>query len=113
MVYYCARDDSYGVLLMSQIRIIKDNWGRKSIEEIAELLNVSVYNTLVLAFELNLHRIETPNISRRWADDEQKILKDYSKELTIKEASNLLYRSYQATYQRVRYLSLTEMINKR
>ncbi|WP_413375494.1 hypothetical protein [Alkalihalobacillus sp. 1P02AB] len=92
---------------------IKEHWGHLSITELMDLNQLSLTELLHLAFELKLYQLETPNIGRRWTEDEERFLVQYSKELSVREASNLLYRSHYATYQRIRILGLDEMIRQK
>ncbi|KGA99020.1 hypothetical protein AJ85_15835 [Alkalihalobacillus alcalophilus ATCC 27647 = CGMCC 1.3604] len=92
---------------------IKEQWGNLSIPELMELNQLSLTELLHLAFQLKLYQFETPNIGRRWTEDEEQFLIQHSKELSVREASNLLYRSHYATYQRIRFLGLDEMIRQK
>ncbi|WP_423800766.1 hypothetical protein [Neobacillus sp. SAB-20_R2A] len=98
---------------MDKKKIIKENWGFKSILELADSLNINLKELLEIAFDLGLYRKNTPNIGRRWTEEEDKFLTEHSNRLSVRDASNLLYRSHYATYQRVRVLGLEEMINKK
>jgi|SRR5699024_3308697 len=91
---------------------IKENWGIIPLTELSETNNLK--KVLEIAFNSQLYKIATPNIGRRWTEQEDEFLKEFAKFLSVKEASNLLYRSHYATYQRVRLLNLGSlMINKK
>jgi hypothetical protein len=92
---------------------LKENWGKKSILDLTGTLNIPMKELLEIAFELGLHKKDTPNIGRRWTTVEDDFLISHSNKLSVREASNLLYRSHYATYQRIRVLGLEEMINKK
>ncbi len=96
--------------------LLRSNWGKLSIDDIQFRTKESLYDLLTLAYELNLARIDTSHLKKsktRWSDEEDRFLKDNSHKLTIPEASNLLNRSKYAVYQRVKFLQLPEMVNKR
>lgn len=99
--------------LLDKKREIKENWGTKSIMELAESLDISLKDLLDIALELELYKVSTPNIGRRWTAIEDEFLKEHSDQLSVRSASNLLYRSHYATYQRIRILGLEQMINKK
>lgn len=93
---------------------LERNWGNKPIETIIMEMERDFSDILEIAYELNLHLVETANIRRTWTKEEEEFIKKYAKQLSIKEVSNLLYRSYYAVYQRVRFLGLeNEMIKQR
>lgn len=89
---------------------LRENWINKSLIEIKKELGVDLYTLLMSAYNLRLHKRVTPNIARKWTEEEDQFLKDMSNKISILEASNLLYRSRFATYQRVRYLNIPNMI---
>jgi hypothetical protein len=89
------------------------NWAKMSLEELQSHLKIDLYNLLTLAYNLKLGKKKTPDVGRRWTQEEDKFLCDNAYRLTIPEACNLLYRSRYATYQRVKLLQLEQMINKR
>lgn len=91
---------------------IKKNWGNLSLENLSKNLSISVFELLIVAYDLNLQTKKTPDVGRRWSEDEDKFLKEYADRLRIPEACNLLYRSRYATYQRVKFLNLEQMIGK-
>lgn len=91
---------------------IKDNWGKMPITEIANSLSIGLFELLEIAYELNLQSIKTPELRRGWTKAEDKFLTEYADRLRIPEACNLLYRSRYATYQRVKFLNLQQMIGK-
>jgi hypothetical protein len=93
--------------------VIKEKWGKQSILELAKTLNISLSESLEIALDLRLHKKDTPNMGRTWTKEEEEFLTKYSNHLSVKEASNLLYRSHYATYQRIKKLGLEEMINKK
>lgn len=93
-------------------RFIKENWGHLSIGDICKELSLPLYQVLEMAYELNLAKTKTPDIQRRWTEDEDNFLKTYSMKIGIPEACNLLYRSRYGTYQRVKMLNLSQMIGK-
>lgn len=99
--------------VLDKKKFIKENWAKKSILELADSLNINLRELLEIAFELGLYKKDTPNFGRRWTEVEDKFLTEHSNQLSVREASNLLYRSHYATYQRVRVLGLEEMINKK
>jgi|SRR5699024_151894 len=101
-----------GSLLKVDDFILK-NWGEESIINIANTLDMNIDELIKLALKLGLSDTTTPDIGRSWTEKEDSFLVDYSNILSIRQASNLLYRSHYATYQRVRLLGLNEMINKR
>ena len=86
--------------------IMKENWGKLSLLELSELLSLDKNDILKMAFRLNLQKIKTPEIKRRWTAEEDLFLVEHANLLTIPEACNLLYRSRYATYQRVKFLNL-------
>jgi hypothetical protein len=90
-----------------------ENWSKNSLVSLQEEINIDLYILLTKAYKLVLHKKETPNIARRWTDDEDKFLEDNADTLTIPEACNLLYRSRYATYQRVKYLQLEQMVSRK
>lgn len=92
---------------------IQLKWGKKSILSIQKELNIDLYSLLQMALESNLQNIKTESIKRRWTEEEDRFLKEHSDQLNIFEACNLLHRSRYATYQRVKFLNLNEMVNKR
>jgi len=92
--------------------LLKQNWGKYTLEELCKDLSLRLYDLFELSYELNLHKKKTPEVGRRWTEEEDRFLKDYADKLTIHEACNLLYRSRYATYQRVKFLSLDQMIGK-
>lgn len=95
-------------------KYLQDNWGKKKLVEIQSNLNINLYDLLNLAFHLGLHRnITTPSERRHWTEEEDVFLRDNERKVSITEASNLLYRSRYATYQRVRLLNLKHMIKNR
>ncbi|WP_062050367.1 hypothetical protein [Bacillus sp. JCM 19034] len=95
---------------MDEKSILAKKWGKEPIMDIAKSLNLSLTETMELALELGLQNKETLNIGRTWTTAEEEFLKKHSNELTVRQASNLLYRSHYATYQRVKLLQLNEMI---
>ncbi|WP_092504698.1 hypothetical protein [Virgibacillus subterraneus] len=97
---------------MNKSDFIEKNWGQESILELSDTLGVSINEILNIALDLKLYKIDTPNIARRWTEEEETFLIEHSYHLSVRDASNLLYRSHYATYQRIRYLNLNEMINK-
>lgn len=101
--------------ILDKRKFIKENWGKHSIFELIESQNIAINEFLELAFELELYRKSTPNIGlgRRWTKEEDEFLKKYADYLSVREASNLLYRSRYATYQRVRFLGLSEKMIKK
>lgn len=99
---------------MDKKKYIKENWGSESIVEWTDTLNISLREILEISFELGLYKKTTPNIGRRWTLDEEQFLTNHAHHLSVREASNLLYRSHYATYQKIRVLGLGEiMINKK
>lgn len=95
-------------------KYIVDNWGKESIHELTDSLDISLTEALEIAFELQLYKKSTPNIARRWLSEEAEFLINHAHQLSVRDASNLLYRSHYATYQKVRVLGLGEiMINKK
>ncbi|WP_033827203.1 hypothetical protein [Bacillus andreraoultii] len=98
---------------MDKKKIIEENWGKDTIFEVIESHNISLIEFLEIAFELYLYTKNTPNIGRRWTKVEEDFLIKHASQLSVRDASNLLYRSHYATYQRVRFLGLGEMINKK
>ena len=99
---------------MNAEKYIFKHWGVKSIDDYAEVLKLDIGALLLVAFNLNLHKKNTPNISRRWTAEEEDFLVNHASQLSIREASNLMYRSYYAMYQRIRVLGLGDiMIKKR
>lgn len=92
---------------------LRSNWGNQPLSLMMGTLKVDLYSLLDDALRHGLQDIETSNVRRRWSNEEDKFLSDKSKILTITQAANLLHRSRYATYQRVRYLNLHEMINKK
>lgn len=91
---------------------IKKNWGELSLEEIHFALSTPLFNILEIAYKLGLSSQKTPDIKRRWTKCEDDFLKKYADTLTISQACNLIYRSRYATYQRVKFLNLQQMIGK-
>ncbi|KMK75121.1 hypothetical protein [Alkalihalobacillus pseudalcaliphilus] len=89
------------------------NWGKISIGEWMRTGSFTLSEFLQKAYDLKLYDQKTPDIGRRWTDIEDRFLEKYSNDLTVREASNLLHRSYYATYQRVRILGLNEMIKQK
>lgn len=98
---------------MEKKEMIFKNWGEITLLGFASMLSLKIDEVLEIAMELKLSKCETPNIRRKWTAEEEKFLIKYSNQLSVKEASNLLYRSHYATYQRIRLLGLSEMINKK
>lgn len=98
---------------MDKENIIVKYWGEKSISELTDTLNISLREFLKIAFDLKLYKKDTPNIGRRWTNEEDMFLTNHSNHLSVREASNLVYRSHYATYQRIRLLGLEHMINKK
>jgi len=95
---------------------LKASWGEVRLDEMQRHLDYDLYKLLKIALELNLQYIETEHmeqVRRQWTKEEELFLRAFSKQLSIQEAANLLHRSRYATYQRVRFLGLHEMINKR
>lgn len=92
---------------------LKSNWGKKSILDIQKELDVDLYSLLQISVDLSLYSYETTSIGRRWTEEEDSFLKDYSNILSIQEACNLLHRSRYATYQRIKLLNLNNMVDKR
>jgi len=88
------------------------NWGQLSLEDISKSLSLNLFDLLKLAYELKLHFKKTPEVKRRWTKWEDDFLKEHADAITIPQACNLLYRSRYATYQRVKFLSLEQMIGK-
>lgn len=103
------------VISLDKRNFIRENWGKDSILELIESQKISLKEFLEIALELQLYKRSTPNIGKRtWTKEEDNFLKKYANKLSVREASNLLYRSYYATYQRVRLLGLGDkMINKK
>lgn len=95
---------------MEKKNYINKNWGKIPLIDIANNLNIDLKETLELAISLNLKHKETSNLRRTWTKDEDDFLKKHRQVLSVREASNLLYRSHHATYQRIRLLGLNEMI---
>lgn len=96
------------------IRFIDDNWGKISISDMQEKMNVSLYVLLSTAFNHNFYLRDSKIIERRgWTADEDRFLEEYSNRISIDEACNLFHRSRPATYQRVKLLGLNNMIKKR
>ncbi|MDC2863501.1 hypothetical protein [Bacillus sp. BP-3] len=91
---------------------VKKNWGSLTLDEICKHLSINLYQLLEISYELNLHRKKTPDVKRRWTEEEDRFLKEYSNRINIREACNLLYRSRYATYQRIKFLNLYEMVGK-
>lgn len=91
---------------------IKGNWGKMPLNDIANSLSLGLLELLEIAYELNLQSIKTPELRRGWTKSEDEFLTKYADRLRIPEACNLLYRSRYATYQRVKFLNLQQMIGK-
>lgn len=98
---------------MNKIDFVKKSWGEVPILELADTIGVVINELLEIALNLNLSTKNTPNIRRAWTKQEDEFLTNNSSHLSVREASNLLYRSHYATYQRIRMLGLNEMINKK
>ena len=92
---------------------VLSNWGEKSIVEIAADLETSLTTILELALKLRLNHKKSLTKARRWTVEEDEFLKKYASKIKISDASNLLCRSKQAVYQRVRLLDLQQMIDKK
>src|SRR5699024_7158038 len=91
---------------------MKENWGIIRLTELSETNNLK--KVLEIAFNSQLYKIATPNIGRRWKEQEDEFLKEFANFHSVKESSNLAYRSHYATYQSVRILNLGSlMINKK
>lgn len=88
-------------------------WGIENLQEIAAKLNTNVYSILKIAMQCGLQGTSTPNVTRRWTVEEDKFLQENASLLNTTQAANLLYRSRHAIYQRVRYLQLEQMLNKK
>jgi hypothetical protein len=101
------------VCQLDKEKFLRENWGKKPIYDLTGTLNISLRQFLEMAFDLQLYNKNTPNIGRRWTEVEDLFLTNHSNHLSVREASNLLYRSHYATYQRIRVLGLEEMINKK
>lgn len=79
-----------------------------------DTLGMNLREFLEIALELQLHKNKTPNNGRRWTTEEEEFLTTHANKLSVREASNLLYRSHYATYQKIRLLGLGDlMINKK
>lgn len=92
---------------------IKSNWGIKGVVEMANDLELPFNEILELALKLNLNRKTSINVSRRWTSEEDAFLIKYADKIKIPDASNLLCRSKSGVYQRIRFLGLTQMIDKK
>src|SRR5699024_1716920 len=111
--YKCNDTCHWKVDMVNQDNFIKENWGQLHIEEIIDRLDISLHEILETAYRLQLSHITTPNIGRTWTEMKDRFLKKHADHINVKKASNLLYRSHYATYQRIRFLGLREkMINK-
>ncbi len=53
-----------------------------------------------------LHKIKNPNISRRWSKEQLVFLEKNTSELSTIAASNLLYRSRYAVYEKEQWLGV-------
>lgn len=98
---------------MEQKEFIKENWGIRPLPEIVEILEMSLSDVLEIVVDLELYQKETPNVGRRWTPEEERFLTDHAKQLSIREVSNVLNRSYYATYQKVRLLGLGDLMIKK
>jgi|SRR5699024_1287973 len=96
----------------NKIKYLRESWGKEDLYVIRDNLCLGLYEIFSLAYSSSLQNVETANKRRHWTEEEDRFLKDYSNELSIGQACNLLYRSRYATYQRVKMLNLTEMIGK-
>ncbi|MCJ1663066.1 hypothetical protein [Staphylococcus sp. NRL 18/288] len=98
---------------MDNQKFIIDNFSKLNILEMTQFLNITYYEYCDIVFEHKLYLQNTSNIPRYWKIEEDEIIQKYSSVLNIRHISNMLWRSYYATYQRVRYLGLHNLINKR
>lgn len=89
---------------------IKDNWGKLTPDEMSIQLSINLYDLLTIAYKMGMHKVDTPDIKRSWKKMEDQFLMDNAHVLTTTDACKLLYRSRYATYQRVKFLNLKEMI---
>ncbi len=98
----------------SIVEYLRKNWGNKTLSEIQFFLQIDLYELLVIAFNNNLHKLKTDNISRLWTKEEEQFLVNYAEMLSTVSASNLLYRSRHAVYERANLLNIyPKMIKKK
>lgn len=91
---------------------LRENWGEISTVDMSKKLNIELEELLNLTLSMDLKNIPTPDIKRRWSEIEDNFLIANENNLSIKQASNLLYRSRYATYQRVKFLQLEGMVGR-
>lgn len=92
-----------------------ENWGRQPFEQIQQIIPLGIYELLTLALKLNLQNVRTqsPKNNRAWDEQELRFLVENADFLTTQEAANILHRTRYATYLKIRYLGLNQMINKK
>src|SRR5699024_759280 len=98
---------------MDKEKYIINNYFEKDILKMTEFLKIDFYDYCDIVFKNKLYLKNTSNIARKWEEKEDDIIKKYSHDLNIRYISNMLWRSYYATYKRVRYLGIDNLIQKR
>lgn len=98
---------------MNKEKYIINNYFEKDILEMTKFLKIDFYDYCDIVVKNKLYLKSTSNITRKWEEKEDYIIKKYSNDLNIRCISNMLWRSYYATYQRVRYLGIDNLIKKR
>jgi len=85
-------------------------WGSLDFISLCNKLKLNIAEIAIYAYNSNLKNEETPNIRRYWTKYEDMFLSNYAHLLTTKQASNLLYRSRKAVYERAGYLGLSDIM---
>lgn len=98
---------------MEKERFLIENFYNKDILEMVKYLNIDYYEYCDIVVRNKLYLKNTKNITRTWSTEEDDIIKIHSNDLTIRQISNMLWRSYYGTYQRIRYLGVSNLIKKR
>lgn len=98
---------------MDKENFLIKNFLNKNILEMTKFLSISYYEYCDIVVKYDLYLKNTSNISRTWKKEEDEIIKKYSNTLNIRQISNMLWRSYYGTYQRIRFLGIEGLIQKK
>lgn len=92
--------------------IKKTDWQKLSLTKLTQKYNLTLSETYELAVKQKLYNYESKIERRHWTNEDDLFLEKYKDKLTVKEAANILHKSYNATLIYVKLLGFYEMIGK-
>lgn len=103
---------------MKKEEYILKNWANDDLKTMQKKTNLDIYEILEIAYKNNLHKKTTNNLvipsqKKVWTPEEDLFMKNHSLILSIDEVACLFRRSRRATFQRIKFLGITGMIQKR